>query len=61
MTRTTTKVIYKPDSQSTDEFIVIVGDVDALTKWRDGVRRFSALIDADARRTRRERAPLCCR
>ena len=39
MTRTTTKVIYKPDSQSTDEFIVIVGDVDALTKWRDGVRR----------------------
>jgi len=34
--RTTTKVIYKPDSQSTDEFIVIVGDADALTKWRDG-------------------------
>ena len=53
--RTTTKVIYKPDSQSTDEFIVIVGDADALTKWRDGVRGRDAAAGADATRTRRER------
>ncbi|GAA5857241.1 hypothetical protein JCM8547_009393 [Rhodosporidiobolus lusitaniae] len=30
--------VYKPDSMSTDEFIVIVGDVDAANKWIGGDR-----------------------
>ncbi|KAH9482525.1 SDO1-like protein C21C3.19 [Psilocybe cubensis] len=30
-----TKVIYKPDSQSTDEFMIIVNP-DAYKKWKDG-------------------------
>ncbi|GAA5831848.1 hypothetical protein JCM11251_003908 [Rhodosporidiobolus azoricus] len=32
------KVVYKPDSMSTDEFIVILGDVAAAEKWRGGDR-----------------------
>ncbi|GEM06471.1 RNA binding protein [Rhodotorula toruloides] len=32
------KVVYKPDSQSTDEWIVIVGDLAAAEKWRGGDR-----------------------
>ncbi|GAA6011901.1 hypothetical protein JCM8202_004192 [Rhodotorula sphaerocarpa] len=30
------KAVYKPDSMSTDEYIVIVGDVAAAEKWRGG-------------------------
>ncbi|BGP12887.1 hypothetical protein JCM10213_005160 [Rhodosporidiobolus nylandii] len=30
------KAVYKPDSQSTDEYIVILGDVDAANKWIAG-------------------------
>ncbi|KAK4054763.1 hypothetical protein OIV83_000687 [Microbotryomycetes sp. JL201] len=33
---TTTKCVYKPDSMSTDEFIIIVGDEDAAKKWLGG-------------------------
>ncbi|GAA6005731.1 hypothetical protein JCM10207_005315 [Rhodosporidiobolus poonsookiae] len=32
------KAVYKPDSQSTDEYIVVVGDVDAANKWIGGDR-----------------------
>ncbi|GAA5980428.1 hypothetical protein JCM10908_001651 [Rhodotorula pacifica] len=32
------KVVYKPDSMSTDEFIVIIGDVAAAEKWKGGDR-----------------------
>ncbi|GAA6046693.1 hypothetical protein NBRC10513_001526 [Rhodotorula toruloides] len=32
------KVVYKPDSQSTDEWIVVVGDLAAAEKWRGGDR-----------------------
>ncbi|TNY18678.1 ribosome maturation protein [Rhodotorula diobovata] len=28
--------VYKPDSQSTDEWILIVGDVSAAEKWKGG-------------------------
>jgi len=35
MTKDLTKVIYKPDSQSTDEFIAIVNRAEYL-KWKDG-------------------------
>ncbi|GAA6036848.1 hypothetical protein JCM8097_006311 [Rhodosporidiobolus ruineniae] len=30
------KAVYKPDSQSTDEFIVVIGDLDAANKWIAG-------------------------
>ncbi|GAA5926810.1 hypothetical protein JCM3775_007046 [Rhodotorula graminis] len=30
------KAVYKPDSQSTDEWIIIVGDVAAAEKWKGG-------------------------
>ncbi|ESK95054.1 duf1960 family protein [Moniliophthora roreri MCA 2997] len=33
--RTLTKVIYKPDSQSTDEYIIIVNP-EEYNKWKDG-------------------------
>ncbi|BGO93001.1 hypothetical protein NBRC10512_004222 [Rhodotorula toruloides] len=32
------KAVYKPDSMSTDEFIIILGDVAAAEKWRGGDR-----------------------
>ncbi|TKA55462.1 hypothetical protein B0A53_02388 [Rhodotorula sp. CCFEE 5036] len=32
------KAVYKPDSMSTDEYIVIVGDVAAAEKWKGGDR-----------------------
>ncbi|KEI39620.1 uncharacterized protein L969DRAFT_87578 [Mixia osmundae IAM 14324] len=32
----TNKVVYKPDSQSTDEFMVIIEDAAALKKWKAG-------------------------
>ncbi|KAG0150576.1 hypothetical protein CROQUDRAFT_57998 [Cronartium quercuum f. sp. fusiforme G11] len=36
MASSVAKVIYKPDSMSTDEFIVIVADVAAYKKWLEG-------------------------
>jgi len=30
------KLVYKPDTQSTDEFIMIIADPSALKKWKDG-------------------------
>ncbi|ORY85349.1 ribosome maturation protein [Leucosporidium creatinivorum] len=33
---TTTKAVYKPDSQSTDEFIVVVQDESAAQRWIGG-------------------------
>ncbi|GAA5914422.1 hypothetical protein JCM6882_008230 [Rhodosporidiobolus microsporus] len=36
------KVVYKPDSMSTDEFIVILGDLDAANKWIGGDRFVSS-------------------
>ncbi|CAH7682910.1 ribosome maturation protein [Phakopsora pachyrhizi] len=36
MTRMIHKVIYKPDSMSTDEFICIVADTEAYKKWLGG-------------------------
>jgi len=35
MTKSVTKVVYKPDSQSTDEFIAIVNPVE-YRKWKNG-------------------------
>jgi len=35
MVKSITKVIYKPDSQSSDEFICVVNP-DELKKWKDG-------------------------
>jgi len=35
MTKAIHKVIYKPDSQSTDEFMVIVNEVE-FKKWKEG-------------------------
>ncbi|KAF8897802.1 DUF1960-domain-containing protein [Infundibulicybe gibba] len=35
MPKTLTKVIYKPDSQSTDEYTVIVNPAE-FKKWKDG-------------------------
>ncbi|KAF9006618.1 DUF1960-domain-containing protein [Cyathus striatus] len=35
MTKALTKVIYKPDSQSTDEYMIIV-NVDEYKKWKAG-------------------------
>jgi len=35
MTKALTKVIYKPDTQSTDEYMVIV-DPDEFKKWKNG-------------------------
>jgi len=35
MTKALTKVIYKPDTQSTDEYTVIV-DPDEFKKWKNG-------------------------
>jgi ribosome maturation protein Sdo1 len=35
MTKALTKVIYKPDTQSTDEYMVIV-DPDEYKKWKNG-------------------------
>ncbi|KPV78622.1 uncharacterized protein RHOBADRAFT_41166 [Rhodotorula graminis WP1] len=35
------KAVYKPDSQSTDEWIIIVGDVAAAEKWKGGDRYVS--------------------
>ncbi|GAA6058024.1 hypothetical protein JCM3770_003977 [Rhodotorula araucariae] len=32
------RAVYKPDSQSTDEWILVVGDVAAAEKWRGGDR-----------------------
>ncbi|KAF8812205.1 DUF1960-domain-containing protein [Phlegmacium glaucopus] len=37
MSPSLTKVVYKPDSQSTDEFMIIVNPQE-LKKWKDGVR-----------------------
>ncbi|KZP20159.1 DUF1960-domain-containing protein [Athelia psychrophila] len=37
MTKSLTKVIYKPDSQSTDEFIAIVNP-EEFKKWKEGDR-----------------------
>ncbi|KAJ2927878.1 hypothetical protein H1R20_g9206, partial [Candolleomyces eurysporus] len=37
MTRTLTKVIYKPDSQSTEEYTVIVNPAE-YKKWKAGER-----------------------
>lgn len=36
MGRSSTRVVFKPDSQSTDEYIIVVADVDALKKWKEG-------------------------
>ncbi|GAA94699.1 hypothetical protein E5Q_01352 [Mixia osmundae IAM 14324] len=36
MAKGTNKVVYKPDSQSTDEFMVIIEDAAALKKWKAG-------------------------
>ncbi|KAM0756668.1 DUF1960-domain-containing protein [Meredithblackwellia eburnea MCA 4105] len=36
--KTTHKMVYKPDSMSTDEFIIIVADADAAKKWIDGAQ-----------------------
>nr|ABU41922.1 hypothetical protein [Dactylellina haptotyla] len=33
-----TKAVYKPDSQSTDEFIIIIEDADLAQKWIAGDR-----------------------
>ncbi|TFK55612.1 DUF1960-domain-containing protein [Heliocybe sulcata] len=35
MTRSITKVVYKPDTQSTDEFIVVVNP-EEYKKWKEG-------------------------
>ncbi|KAJ8597376.1 DUF1960-domain-containing protein [Rhizopogon salebrosus TDB-379] len=35
MTKAVTKVVYKPDTQSTDEYTVIVNPVE-YKKWKDG-------------------------
>lgn len=35
MTKSVTKVVYKPDTQSTDEFIIIVNPVE-YKKWKSG-------------------------
>ncbi|KAJ8086933.1 hypothetical protein PM082_005758 [Marasmius tenuissimus] len=37
MTRTLTKVSYKPDSQSTEEYMIIVNP-EEYNKWKDGAR-----------------------
>ncbi|GJN91767.1 hypothetical protein Rhopal_004790-T1 [Rhodotorula paludigena] len=37
------KAVYKPDSQSTNEWIIIVGDVAAAEKWKGGDRCASLL------------------
>jgi ribosome maturation protein Sdo1 len=37
MTKSLTKVVYKPDTQSTDEFIVIVNPAE-FKKWKAGDR-----------------------
>ncbi|KAI9617536.1 hypothetical protein H4Q26_012834 [Puccinia striiformis f. sp. tritici PST-130] len=36
MTHQVTKVIYKPDFDSTDEFILIIADTAAYKKWLGG-------------------------
>ncbi|TFK43771.1 DUF1960-domain-containing protein [Crucibulum laeve] len=36
MAKSITKVIYKPDSQSTDEYTVIVADIEQYKKWKEG-------------------------
>ncbi|GAA5994723.1 SBDS family protein [Rhodotorula paludigena] len=38
------KAVYKPDSQSTNEWIIIVGDVAAAEKWKGGDRYASLLL-----------------
>ncbi|POY71998.1 hypothetical protein BMF94_5007 [Rhodotorula taiwanensis] len=30
------KAVYKPDSMSTDEYIIVIGDVSAAEKWKGG-------------------------
>ncbi|CCL98578.1 uncharacterized protein FIBRA_00579 [Fibroporia radiculosa] len=42
MVRSLTKVVYKPDSQSTDEYTVIVNPAE-YKKWKEGGTHFSAL------------------
>ncbi|KAJ7780935.1 ribosome maturation protein [Mycena metata] len=39
----TSKVIYKPDSQSTEEFTVIVNS-DEYKKWKDGGERVAPIV-----------------
>ncbi|GAA5890281.1 hypothetical protein JCM8208_002763 [Rhodotorula glutinis] len=44
------KAVYKPDSQSTDEWILIVGDVAAAEKWKGGDRYVLLLLVPPTRR-----------
>jgi len=36
MTKSVSVLVYKPDSQSTDEMIMIIEDAAAYKKWKDG-------------------------
>ncbi|GAA5866210.1 hypothetical protein JCM3774_004118 [Rhodotorula dairenensis] len=46
--RTFSQCVYKPDSTSTDEFIVIIGDVAAAEKWRGGDRSIPLVTVVDS-------------
>ncbi|KAL1739994.1 ribosome maturation protein [Schizophyllum fasciatum] len=47
MTKNVTKVVYKPDSQSTDEYIVIV-NADEYKRWKDGDKTIPLVEVVDA-------------
>ncbi|GAA5843971.1 hypothetical protein JCM5353_000047 [Sporobolomyces roseus] len=42
-----TKAVYKPDSQSTDEFIIIIEDADLAQKWIAGGKPLLARLSLD--------------
>ncbi|KAF9238763.1 DUF1960-domain-containing protein [Melanogaster broomeanus] len=45
MVKSVTKVVYKPDTQSTDEFIVIVNPAE-YRKWKNGGERCQFLTES---------------